>query len=424
MSRLRAIIKEGSKTAHLAPDGAGSAGGPLNVIKEFNGDIEKSIVDKELNTIFNVFNNSMNSFTESPFNPFIVSDPLDLNLDAISFVPRTPLELEYFEKCWNSTKLDEFGRLSGKNAFEFFMTSKLNKVYLREIWSICVPPVSTDSTKGMSKDQFFTALRFVVLIQNGATSITKEALLKSKNDFHFLPNFEGIISPMRPGPSAPIAKGEISNSSQFVDLSFSTSDVFGVQSETKNKNIAVNSNTRANRGITNEIKAAQSTKGSKTTGKALVIEKKSEIDDKVDQLIGMFPDFARDTIMALLQASDNDVSATIEMLLQAQDAQEKVKVANTKANNKTNSVVKSDRSTELLAILDRHLMCPITSELFVDPVVTKYGHSYERSAIEAWLVNNSTDPNTQQPLLIGDLSTNYVVKAIVDDVRKMRKNEI
>lgn len=36
--------------------------------------------------------------------------------------------------------------------------------------------------------------------------------------------------------------------------------------------------------------------------------------------------------------------------------------------------------------------CPITQELMTDPVVDPDGNSYERSAIEAWLKNNSTSP--------------------------------
>ena len=40
------------------------------------------------------------------------------------------------------------------------------------------------------------------------------------------------------------------------------------------------------------------------------------------------------------------------------------------------------------------LVCPITQELMTDPVFTADGHTFERSAITAWLSNNDTNPMT------------------------------
>jgi len=37
-------------------------------------------------------------------------------------------------------------------------------------------------------------------------------------------------------------------------------------------------------------------------------------------------------------------------------------------------------------------LCPITHELMTDPVIDPDGNSYERSAIENWLKENSTSP--------------------------------
>jgi hypothetical protein len=47
--------------------------------------------------------------------------------------------------------------------------------------------------------------------------------------------------------------------------------------------------------------------------------------------------------------------------------------------------------------------CPITTEVFADPVRTPAGHVFERSAIEAWVDSNSTCPITRQPLITGAL---------------------
>ena len=40
------------------------------------------------------------------------------------------------------------------------------------------------------------------------------------------------------------------------------------------------------------------------------------------------------------------------------------------------------------------LCCPITLELFRDPVKTLHGQTYERAAIEEWLASNDVDPLT------------------------------
>ena len=42
-----------------------------------------------------------------------------------------------------------------------------------------------------------------------------------------------------------------------------------------------------------------------------------------------------------------------------------------------------------------HLRCPITHEMFRDPVVLQSGHTYEREAIEQHLRNDRTDPLTR-----------------------------
>ena len=43
---------------------------------------------------------------------------------------------------------------------------------------------------------------------------------------------------------------------------------------------------------------------------------------------------------------------------------------------------------------DDELLCPITLEIFRDPVVASDGHTYERKAIEEWIQKNGTSPIT------------------------------
>ena len=58
-------------------------------------------------------------------------------------------------------------------------------------------------------------------------------------------------------------------------------------------------------------------------------------------------------------------------------------------------------------------LCPITEELFVDPVMTCDGHSYERKAIEFWLQSHSTSPITNLNLTNKNLIQNGILKNLI-----------
>ena len=60
-------------------------------------------------------------------------------------------------------------------------------------------------------------------------------------------------------------------------------------------------------------------------------------------------------------------------------------------------------------------ICPITQEIMVDPYITRYGNSYERTAIMTHLQRSSTDPLTRLPLdRRGIFPNNNLLLAIVD----------
>jgi serine/threonine protein kinase len=61
------------------------------------------------------------------------------------------------------------------------------------------------------------------------------------------------------------------------------------------------------------------------------------------------------------------------------------------------------------------LSCPITHELFRDPVTGQDGHTYERYAITEWLQKDGTSPNTREPMTIESLRPNHIVKKLVDE---------
>jgi len=71
------------------------------------------------------------------------------------------------------------------------------------------------------------------------------------------------------------------------------------------------------------------------------------------------------------------------------------------------------------------LLCPITGVIFLDPVMTSDGQTYERSAISRWLENHDTSPTTNSKLDNKNLITNFVIKQLVksyydDNAKKIK----
>jgi U-box domain len=59
-------------------------------------------------------------------------------------------------------------------------------------------------------------------------------------------------------------------------------------------------------------------------------------------------------------------------------------------------------------IIPNEFVCPITMEIMVHPVATRYGQNFERSALVAWLDQGSDEcPLTRRPLRMRDLINNY-----------------
>lgn len=60
-------------------------------------------------------------------------------------------------------------------------------------------------------------------------------------------------------------------------------------------------------------------------------------------------------------------------------------------------------------------LCPLTQDIMTDPVISPEGHSFERSAIESWLVTNAISPITRQPLRQADLSPNFALRHAIEE---------
>ena len=71
------------------------------------------------------------------------------------------------------------------------------------------------------------------------------------------------------------------------------------------------------------------------------------------------------------------------------------------------------------------MICPITSELMLDPVLLSVdGISYERYIIEKWLANHATSPITRQYANISHLFPNRALHEAITDFRKLNKMSI
>jgi len=58
-----------------------------------------------------------------------------------------------------------------------------------------------------------------------------------------------------------------------------------------------------------------------------------------------------------------------------------------------------------------HFVCPITQEIFIEPVVAEDGHTYEKSAIRTWLSKHNTSPLTNKMLYSDRLIPNHNLNA-------------
>lgn len=67
--------------------------------------------------------------------------------------------------------------------------------------------------------------------------------------------------------------------------------------------------------------------------------------------------------------------------------------------------------------IPNRLLCPITFQLFEDPVVATDGHTYERAAILRCISSSQRSPLTRDPLISNQLVPTRLVKDMADEVR-------
>ena len=65
-----------------------------------------------------------------------------------------------------------------------------------------------------------------------------------------------------------------------------------------------------------------------------------------------------------------------------------------------------------------HLACALSGKLMSDPVMTPYGHTYERSAVEAALRKEPKCPKTGKPLTQDQLIVNFAIREAIEEYKR------
>ena len=67
-----------------------------------------------------------------------------------------------------------------------------------------------------------------------------------------------------------------------------------------------------------------------------------------------------------------------------------------------------------------HLVCALSGRLMSNPVVTPYGHTYERSIVEAALKKEQKCPKTGKPLTQGQLIANFAIRQALEEYKRVQ----
>lgn len=68
-------------------------------------------------------------------------------------------------------------------------------------------------------------------------------------------------------------------------------------------------------------------------------------------------------------------------------------------------------------------LCPITTEIMINPVIGRDGHTYEKEAIEKWLDNKNSSPITKEVMYKDDLILNIALRKIIQDSSVLNQDQ-
>ena len=80
----------------------------------------------------------------------------------------------------------------------------------------------------------------------------------------------------------------------------------------------------------------------------------------------------------------------------------------------------NNKSKQMKTTVPVAYICPLTKEIMVDPLMNRYGVSYERAAIVDHITNQSKPycPTTKKPLTVRDLIPNHKLRAEIIHYRR------
>jgi hypothetical protein len=70
---------------------------------------------------------------------------------------------------------------------------------------------------------------------------------------------------------------------------------------------------------------------------------------------------------------------------------------------------------------EKNFICPISNQIMIHPVITPFGHSFDKKHIKQWLRKNTTDPITRKNLKMNQLYPNQTLKNTIDEYIKQKK---
>lgn len=98
------------------------------------------------------------------------------------YLPKPPAEKHHYDELWLHVSPDG-ADISGRKAVEFLRLSKVDSGILKQIWGLSTP------TSTMNQMQFYSALRYITMVQNGEIPISKgERVSSTKLSFIVLPS--------------------------------------------------------------------------------------------------------------------------------------------------------------------------------------------------------------------------------------------
>jgi hypothetical protein len=84
----------------------------------------------------------------------------------------------------------------------------------------------------------------------------------------------------------------------------------------------------------------------------------------------------------------------------------------------------TNKNTYVMKINEDTIMCPITKNIFKDPVTISDGRTYEHHAIAKWLTKSSSSPIINIKLMSKRLVKNFIIKGIVEDYLNQHPEKI